>query len=61
MLNVTSELEVEEYGENKNMEETNIEIKVEDEFPTGVNVVKEIECVNDDVPKEKSSSACSKD
>ena len=35
--------------------ETNIEIKVEEEFPAGINVIKEIEGNNDDVPKEKSS------
>ena len=40
---------------------TNIEMKVEDEFPAGINVGKEIEGENDDVPKEESSSACGKD
>ena len=39
----------------------NIEIKVEEEFPVGINVVKEIEDDNDDVPKKESSSACGKD
>ena len=43
------------------MMETNIEIKVEEEFPAGINVVKEIEGDNDDEPNEESSSACGKD
>ena len=51
----TSELWKEEHKENANIVETNIEIKVEEEFPAGINVVKEIEGNNDDVPKEKSS------
>ena len=46
--------------ENKNIVETNIEIKVKEEFSRGINVVKEIEEDNDDVAKEESSSACSK-
>ena len=43
------------------MVERNIEIKVEKEFPRGINVVKETEGDNDDGPKEESSSACGKD
>ena len=43
------------------MVKTNIEIKVEKEFPAGTIVVKETEGDNDDGPKEESSSACSKD
>ena len=34
------------------MTETNIEIKVEEKFPAGTNVVKETEGDNDDVSKE---------
>ena len=41
-----------------NMVESNI--KVEEEFPAGIRVVKEIEGDNDDVIKEKSFSACDK-
>ena len=41
--------------------ETNMEIKVEKEFPVGINVVKEIEGDNYDVSKEESFSACGKD
>ncbi|CAE1271169.1 unnamed protein product [Acanthosepion pharaonis] len=41
------------------MVETNIEIKIEEEFPAEINIVKEeIEGDNDDVLKEESSSAC---
>ena len=61
MLNGTSELGREEYKENANMMETNIEIKAEEEFPAGINVLKEIEGDNDDVPKEESFSARGKD
>ena len=43
------------------MVETNIEIKVEEEFPAGINIVKEIEADNNDMLKEESSSACGKD
>ena len=43
------------------MVETNIEIKVAEEFPAGINVIKEIEGDNNDMPKEESSSACGKD
>ena len=43
------------------MVETNIKMKVEDNFFVGINVVKEIEGDNDDVQNEKSSSACGKD
>ena len=50
-----------EHGENVNIMETNIEIKVEEEFPAGINVVKEIEVDNDDVPKELSSCAYGKE
>ena len=57
----SSEIGGEEHGENMNMVETNIKIKIDEELPAGINVVKEIEGDNDDVPKEKSSSACSKD
>ena len=39
----------------------NIEIRVEEEFLAGINIVKETEGDNNDVPKEESSSACSKD
>ena len=42
-----------------NIVEINVEIKVEEEFPVGINVVKEIEGDNDE-PKEENSSACSK-
>ena len=38
------------------MVETNIKIKAEEKFPAGIHV-KEIEGGNDDIPKEKSSSA----
>ena len=38
----SSKLGEEGHGENANMAETNIEIKVEEEFPAGINVVKEI-------------------
>ena len=48
----TSELEGEEHGENTNMVETNIEIEVEEEFLTEINVVKEIEGDNDYVLEE---------
>ena len=41
-----------------NIVETNIEIKVEEEFLAGINIVKEIEGDNDVVPKEESPSAC---
>ena len=41
--------------------ETNLEIKLEGELSAGINVVKESEGDNDDVLKEESSSACSKD
>ena len=37
------------------MMKTNIEIKVEEEVPAGINVVKEIQGDNDDVSKESSS------
>ena len=47
----------EENGENMNMKETNREIKAEEEFSVG----KEIESNNDDVQKEESFRACSKD
>ena len=40
------------------MVETNIEIKLEEEFPIGISVVKESE---NDVPKFESSSTCGKD
>ena len=43
------------------MVETNIEIKVEEEFPAGINVVKEIEVHYDDMPKEESSSVYNKE
>ena len=51
-----------ECEENANMMETNIEIEVEEEFPVGINIVKEIESDNYDVPKNKKESprACSK-
>ena len=39
---------------------TNIEVKVEEEFSAKIDVVKEIEGDNDDVPKKRSSSAFSK-
>ena len=62
MLNIYQNFEGrKEHGENANMVEANIEIKVEVEFPAGINVVKEIEGESDDVPKEESSSACGKD
>ena len=48
----TSELGGEEHRENA---------KVKEEFPAGINVVKEIKGDNDDVPKEERSSACAKD
>ena len=35
------ELEGEKHGENPNMVETNLEIKVEEGFPAGINVVKD--------------------
>ena len=57
----TSELGGEEHRENVNIEERNIEIKVKEEFPEKINVVKEIQGDNDDVPKKESSSACGKD
>ena len=57
----TSEQEGERRGENVNMVETNIEIKVEEKFFAGINVVKEIEGDNDDIPKEESSNTCGKD
>ena len=38
----TSELGKKEHGENANMMETNIAIKVEEVFPAGINFVKEI-------------------
>ena len=38
-----------------------IEMKVEERFPTGINVVKEIKCDNEYVSKNVSSSACAKD
>ena len=57
----TSELEGEEHGENANMVKTNIEIKVEEEFPAGINIVKEVEGDNDGMPKEENPSACGKD
>ena len=38
----TSKLRGEEHGENVNMVAINIEIKVEEGFSTGINVVKEI-------------------
>ena len=41
------------------MVEINIEIKVIEEFPAGINVVKDIEGDNDYMPKEESSSTCS--
>ena len=34
------------------MMETNIEIKVKEEFPAGINVVKDIEGDNDDRPND---------
>ena len=43
------------------MVETNIEIKLKEEFPAGINVVNEIEGDNDDVAKEESYSVCGKD
>ena len=46
----TSEVGEEEHGENTNMMEKNIEIKIEEEFPAGINVVKEIEGDIDDEP-----------
>ncbi len=49
----TSQVGGVEDGENANMVETNIEIKVKDEFPAGIIVVKEIEGDNDDVPKKE--------
>ena len=55
----TSELEGEEHGEKANMVETNIEI--EEEFPAGINVVKETEGDNDDILNEENPSACGKD
>ena len=39
------------------MVETNVEIKVEEEFPAGINAVKEIESDNVEEPKKESSSA----
>ena len=42
------------------MVETNTEIKV-DEFPSGINLVKETEGDNDEVPKEENFSVCGKD
>ncbi len=38
-----SVLRVKEHGENANMVEVNIEIKVEKEFPAAISIVKEIE------------------
>ena len=43
------------------MVETNIEIKVEEEIPAGIYVVKEIEGDNEDRLKEENSSACCED
>ena len=57
----TTELGGEEPEENVNMVDTNIKIKVEEEFLAGINVVKRIEGDNDDVLKEESSRACDKD
>ena len=37
----TSELGEEEHEDNVNMMKTNIEIKVEEEFPAGINVVRQ--------------------
>ena len=51
----TSELGGEEHGKNVNVVETNIQIKVKEEFPAEINVV------NNDMPKEESSSTCGKD
>ena len=53
--------EREEHGKNVNMVVTDVEIKVNEEFPAGINIVKEIEGDNDDVPKELNSSGCSKE
>ena len=57
----TSEQGGEEHRENANMVETNVEIKVREEFPAGINVVKGIEGDNDNVPNEVSSRACPKE
>ena len=56
-----SELGGEEQGDNGNMVKTNIEIKIEEEFPAEIKVVKEIEGDNDDAPKVEKSSVCGKD
>ena len=54
----TSELRQEEQGDNANMEEMNIELKLKEEFLAGI---KEIEGDNDDVLKEERSSPCGKE
>ena len=60
-MHIRTRREGTEHRENANMMMTNIEIKVKEEFPAVINVVKEIEADSDDVPKEESSSACGKD
>ena len=55
----TLELGREEHRENVNMGETNI--KVEEEFPAEISVVKEIEGDNNDAPKEYSLRTSGKD
>ena len=50
----TSELVGDEHGENANMVESNIGIKVEEEFLAGINVLKELESDNDDVSIERA-------
>lgn len=57
----TSKLGREKHGETANMVQTNMEIKVEEEFPAGINIVKEILSDNVDAPKKVSSSVCGKD